>query len=61
MEPRLDGIKKGTIQVDQEVFGLDIAEYMDTSLFEENYLKEGFKDSYDYLLRSFIFHPRNKV
>lgn len=33
MKPRLDGIKKGTIQVDQEVFGLDIAEYLDTALF----------------------------
>ncbi len=31
MEPRLDGIKKGTIQVEQEVFGLDIAEYVDTT------------------------------
>ena len=45
MEPRFDEIKKGIIQVDQEVFGLGIAEYVDTALCVESYLSMELKDS----------------
>ena len=61
MEPRLDGIKNGIVRTDQEFFGLDIAEYVDKSQFEDRYLTQQFKDDYEYLLRSFIFQPINGV
>ncbi len=61
MEPRLDGIKNGIVRIDQEVFGLDIADYVDKSQFEDRYLTQQFKDEYEYPLRSFLFQPINGV
>jgi len=49
------------IDTDQEVFELDIAEYVDVSMLEERYLSQQFKDDYEYLLRSFVLQPLNGV
>ena len=39
-----------------KVFDLDIAKYVAASQMAE-YLSQGFKDRYEYPLRSFVFHP----
>ena len=39
-----------------KVFDFDIAKYVAASQIE-NYLSQGFKDRYEYPLRSFVFHP----
>ena len=60
MNPRLDGIKAGCIRTEREAFDLDITEYKDAYQAEE-YLSDGFQESYIYPLRSIVFHPRYEV
>ena len=43
-----------------KVFDLDIVKYVAASQIE-NYLNQGFKERYEYPLRSFVFHPLKGV
>ena len=43
-----------------KVFDLDIAKYVAASQMAE-YLSQGFKERYEYPLRSFVFHPLDGV
>ena len=43
-----------------KVFDVDIAKYVAASQMED-YLNQGFKDRYEYPLRSFVFHPIDGV
>lgn len=61
MVPRLIGTNGGIICTDQEVFELEIADYVGASLFEKRNLSQEFKDKYEYPIRSFVFQSLNGV
>lgn len=47
------------MRTNSEVFDLDIAKYVEArSADMEEYLNLGFKELYEYPLRSFLFNPR---
>lgn len=41
-----------------ELFDLDISKYEEVASAVDKYSSRGFKDSYEYPLRSFVFNPR---
>ncbi len=61
IEPRLIGIKNGSICTEHEIFNLDILKYEDPSRVMEEYLSKEFQDRYEYPLHSFFFYASNKV
>lgn len=62
MKKRLKAIKEGRITTEQEVIDLDIVEYVNaSSRMMQKFFTEEFIESYKYLLRSFLFRPRNEV
>jgi len=62
MKKRLKAIKEGRITTEQEVIDLDIVEYVNaSSRMMQKFFTEECKESYKYILRSFLFQPQNEV
>lgn len=54
MEPRSDGITKGSISAGKEAFELDMTEYVDVSRFED-YLSEEWRKIVTSILFALLF------
>ena len=62
MKKRSKGIKEGRITTEREVIELDIVEYVNaSSRMMQKFFTEEFKESYKYILRSFLLQPQNEV
>ena len=61
IEPRLKGIRNGSICTDQDIFHLDVANYKVPSQVMEGYLSKEFLDRYEYSFHSFIFYSLQEV
>ena len=62
MKKRFKGIKEGRITTEREVLDLDIVEYVNaSSRMMQKFFTEEFKESYKYILRSFLLQPQNEV
>ena len=62
MKKRLKSIKEGRVTTEREVIDLDIVEYVNaSSRMMQKFFTEEFKESYKYILRSFLLQPQNEV